>query len=82
MADLPKAHWIHSALTKEKARLGKKKGTVGGKGPNMPKPEAPGAVKAPVKEMMPPAQPAAPAMGGVVRPGPLSGAMRQPGVFQ
>lgn len=82
MADLPKGHWMHGAMAREKARLGKKKGAVGGAGQVTPKPEAPGAVAAPVKSMMPPPVPAAPAMGGIVRPGPLSGAMRQPGVFQ
>lgn len=79
MADLPKGHWIHGAMAKEKARIVKKKGGAAGA---MPKPEMAGAVEAPVKTMMPPAAPAVPAMGGVVRPGPLSGAMKQPGVYQ
>ena len=82
MADLPKGHWIHSAMAKEKARIGKKKGAVGGKGQDTPKPEAPGAATAPVKSMMPPSQPAPAMGGGVVRPGPLSGSLKQPGVFQ
>lgn len=80
MNNLPKGHWIHAVMAKEKARIGgKKKGA--GKGEPAPKPEPAGAVMAPVKSMMPAAA-AAPMMGGgVVRPGPLSGPMKQPGVM-
>lgn len=29
MSDLPKGHWIHAAMAKEKARVGKKKKPAG-----------------------------------------------------